>query len=177
MDIDDSIEKGDEIRLHDIFKRIYIIMKTPKYLYLSFILGTVIAISIPISGLYITGLWIYRFSNIDESLTSIEALTSYYLIGVFGAIFKYMREMNTKCKGGLCIGIAGTMLSIVGCCSPIIYILFILGIIGSFIIPYLTLIPIISISLLTLAILILTYRIEVRIRVNTGVPTNQFRIR
>lgn len=131
------------------------ILKIRRYALLAVSVMLLMALVIPISTLAISGMWIYSKITITLFLT----LTSYMLSGVFIALYSYSKG-RTLCKGEECMGITGTILSIVGCCSPVIYVLFISGLITSFIIPFLTIIPITSILLLLTAIFLLANRVE-----------------
>jgi hypothetical protein len=109
-------------------------------------------------------MWIYRFTTIEEITTSSLILASYYMTGIFVSLYLFSKEEKIRCTGGLFLGLTGTTLSIIGCCSPIIYILFIVGVIGSAIVPYLSIIPVLGIVFLLISILSLAYRIEMNIR-------------
>jgi hypothetical protein len=126
------------------------------------------AIVIPVSTLFITKIWIYNISSISQAVSLLETLTSYILTGIFIALILYSRENRTLCRSGVCTGIAGTALSAVGCCSPIIYALFIIGVVGSTVIPLLTLVPLVSIAFLIIATCLLANEIRKSKEVSIG---------
>ena len=151
---------SQDITLSRLFKSIVNIVLHKQYAFITLATTISLAVIIPSIGFYISGVWIYRFSSPTEIFTVLLILLSYLLTGIFTSLFIYIRRSHIKCKGGLYLGLTGSILSVIGCCSPIVYILFIIGFIGSAVVPYLSIVLIISIIILLISILILAYRIE-----------------
>ena len=137
-----------------IIKTVWMILKIKSYLLIAISVTLGMATVIPILTLVITRIWIYNATNSSLLPLSLTR-ASYLLSGVFVALLIYSKRVHTYCRSGRYTGITGTVLSAIGCCSPVIYVLFIIGLISSAITPFLTLIPSISILLLGIAICLL----------------------
>lgn len=146
-----------------VLKTIVAVLKIKAYALVAITVTLAMAAIIPTLTFAVAGLWIYDV-RIDALPTLLETLTSYALSGIFLALFIYSRRSGVRCKSGACVGAAGTALSVVGCCSPIIYGLFIVGIISSTMVPFLAIIPPISILLLGVATYLLARELDVRAR-------------
>lgn len=133
-----------------VLKTIISVLKIKTYALIAAGIALAMAIVIPILTLTITGIWIYNVT-IGTLPTLLETLTSYALSGVFLSLFVYSRRNYVRCRSGTCVGAVGTALSFVGCCSPIVYVLFIVGLISSAVVPFLAIIPPLSILLLAIA--------------------------
>lgn len=107
----------------------------------------------------LTGVWIYNVTA-RTLPTLLETLASYILSGVVVALLAYSRRTHVYCRGETCVGATGVALSVIGCCSPIIYALFVIGVISAVTTPFTALIPLVSISLLSIAVYLLANRIR-----------------
>jgi formate hydrogenlyase subunit 6/NADH:ubiquinone oxidoreductase subunit I len=146
-------------------KTIISVLRIKSYALLSLFIALSMATVIPFLTLIITGMWIYNIT-ISTLPVLIETLLSYVLSGLFISLLMYSKREQVNCKGGKCLGITGTTLSVIGCCSPIIYALFFVGVISNVMVPFLTLIPFTSTLMLTIATFLLSNRIRDRIYFN-----------
>ncbi len=142
-----------------VFFNIASVLRIRTYALIAIAVSSALAVLIPLATFYIAGMWIYAVRDVRGLPSVLGTLTSYILAGIFVSLLAYSRRMRVSCRDGVCLGTIGAALSIVGCCSPIIYVLFLAGMITSFVIPYLTFIPALSILLLAASIYMLAYRI------------------
>ncbi len=155
-------------RFRRVVRNVVAVLRIKKYFVIAFSTWLALATIVPLLTLAVTGVWIYRVTS-RTIATLVETQFSYILAGVFLSLLAYSRRRNISCRGGVCTGVVGTALSSIGCCSPIIYILFVTGLLSSSLIPFLTLIPLASIIMLGSAIWLLASRVDQTLHLNTRV--------